>query len=121
MFFFKKTYSLKKVYINALNKKIKKQSIKQIQNRLDFSLVKLGFFKTINFSRVAISRGLVLVNYTKKVNFSFLLKEKDIVFLSTKSFFMSEFFFFEKHFFSEINQKFFVFKKRNIKFLKKKI
>lgn len=119
LFFFKKVYGLKKVYINSFNKKINKNSMKKFENRLDLGLVRLGFFKSINFSRIAISRGLIFVNHKKIYNFNFLLNNKDIVHVSWNGSFIFEKFIFENHIFSDNNQKFFVFKKRNKKFLKK--
>lgn len=82
MFFFKKIYGLKKTYINSFNKKINKNSMKKFENRLDLSLVRLGFFRSINSSRIAISRGLIFVNYKKVYNFNCMLNNKDVVYAS---------------------------------------
>ena len=119
LFFFKKIYGLKKTYVNSFNKKINKNSMKKFENRLDLSLVRLGFFRSINSSRIAISRGLIFVNYKKVYNFNYTLNNKDVVYASWKGLRLFEKFIFENYIFLDNNQKFFVFKKRNKSFLKK--
>jgi ribosomal protein S4 len=100
--------------------KIKKKTLSKIENRFDISLVRLGFFKTLSFSRLAITRGLMLINFKKIKNTNFILKKKDLIFLSLKNYALMEKFLNEKHFFFESGQKFFIFKKRANRFIKKK-
>lgn len=120
MFFLRYVFRFKKNYLASLNFSLKKKTVFKIENRLDLSLVRFGFFKTLNFSRLAVTRGLILVNFKKINNTNYFLKKNDLVFISLNNYKIFEKILNEKHFFSEINQKFFIFRKRNVRFLKKK-
>lgn len=87
------------------------------QNRLDLKLLKLSFFKNLKNCRLAIKLGLICVNFKTIFKPDFVVLSNDLV--SVKQYdYIFDNFFFTDHLYSEINNKYFLVKKRLVRFYK---
>jgi ribosomal protein S4 len=60
-----KYYNVKINYLRPIQKKLNRLNlfVSYLENRLDFFLVKAGFFKNVNTARLYISKGFIILNF----------------------------------------------------------
>jgi len=106
--FFTKYYQLSATFLSSLKHFSKIRSLTSamtcLEGRLDNSLVRLGFFQNLNYSRIAIIRHLVYVNFELCVNIGYIVKDQDLIYVSR---FISKYFvdFFWRNNFLKIHEK----------------